>query len=91
MALLLVAILHGLAAASGLPVVGSHPRLLLTPAISSILTARKNANDPAWTALAARADTLATYAIFRYEYATHGSEPDNTIFYDYEAPDGLTR
>ncbi len=76
--------LHGSAAASGLPVIGSHPRLLLTPAVSSRLTVRKNANDPAWTALAARADTLAAYTIFPYKYATRTSEPDNTIFYDYE-------
>jgi hypothetical protein len=83
-AIVIAAVFAGTAAASGLPVIGSHPRLLLTPSITSRLMTRKNSNDPAWIALAARADTLATYTIFPYKYATRTSEPDNTIFYDYQ-------
>lgn len=83
-AVFIAVIAQGGAAASGLPVSSRHPRLLLTAAITSRLMARKNAGDPAWKALGARADTLAAYAIFPYKYATHGEEPDNTIFYDYQ-------
>jgi len=68
----------------GAPVISSHPRLLLTPAEKSRLLAKKNANDPSWQALKARADTLATYAIFPYKYDRRSEEPDNTIFYDYQ-------
>jgi hypothetical protein len=68
----------------GAPVIDSHPRLLLTPAEKSRLLAKKNANDPAWQALQARADTLATYTIFPYKYDSRSEEPDNTIFYDYQ-------
>ena len=74
----------GSAVASGLPVISTHPRLLLTPAIMTRLLAKKSANDPAWLALKARADVLTTYSIFPYKYATRTQEPDNTIFYDYQ-------
>ncbi len=84
LAVVIAAALAGTGAASGLPVIGSHPRLLLTPSITSRLTARKSSNDPAWIALASYADTLATYTIFPYNYANRSSEPDNTIFYDYQ-------
>lgn len=70
--------------ASGLPVHGAHPRLLLTSNAMTRLLAKKNANDPSWQALKSQADTLATYAIFQYKYATRASEPSNTIFYDYQ-------
>lgn len=72
------------ASASGLPVVPTHPRILLTPAIKSQLMARKNANDPRWLKLKARADVLKTYSIFPYKWATRTTEPPNTIFYDYQ-------
>ena len=66
------------------PVITAHPRLLLSAAEKSRLTTKKNANDPSWQALKARADTLAGYAIFPYKAATRNSAPDNTIFYDYQ-------
>lgn len=71
-------------AASGLPVVATRPRVFLTPAIETALKARAAANDPSWLAVKAQADTLVTYTIFPYTYATRTSEPDNTIFYDYQ-------
>jgi hypothetical protein len=70
--------------ASGLPVHTAHPRLLLTPSAMAKLLAKKNANAPSWQALKSQADTLATYKIFPYKYATRSEEPPNTIFYDYQ-------
>src|SRR5258708_23659514 len=67
------------------PVSGPHPRLLLTAADKARLLAKKNANDPSWLALKARADTLATYAINPYKFTTSASSPANTIFYTYQA------
>ena len=72
---------------SGLPVTAPHPRILLTPSIKTALLARKTANDPAWLALKAEADVLATYSIYPYTYANRTMEPDNTIFYDYQGSD----
>jgi len=71
-------------AASGLPVVATHPRVLLTPAIKATLMARKNANDPRWLALKARADVLKTYPILKYVDSIRTTEVPNTIFYDYQ-------
>jgi hypothetical protein len=71
-------------AASGMPVVAGHPRVMLTPSIKAALQAKMSAGDPAWLALKAQADQLASYKIFPYVFATHSQEPDNTIFYDYE-------
>src|SRR5262249_49162498 len=62
------------------PVRVEHPRILLTPAVKAQLLKKKNANDPSWSALKARADVLATYAIFPYNCNRRGEEPDNTIF-----------
>lgn len=72
---------------SGLPVVGTHPRILITPAVRARLQAKVAANDPTWLALKAQADTLATYTIFPYTYANRNAEPDGTIFYDYQGSD----
>src|SRR6266581_1406446 len=66
------------------PVISTHPRLLLTAAEKARLLNKKNANDPTWQALKARADTLATYSIYPYKFATRSSEPAGTIFYDYQ-------
>ena len=66
------------------PVINAHPRLLLTAAEKSRLLAKKNANDVSWQALKARADTLATYTINPYKFATRSEEPAGTIFYDYQ-------
>ncbi len=66
------------------PVIGSHPRLLLSAAEKSRLVAKKNANDVSWQALKARADTLASYSIYPYKFDTRSTEPDGTIFYDYQ-------
>src|SRR5712691_12269330 len=66
------------------PVINTHPRLLLTDAEKSHLLAKKNANDVSWQALRARADTLATYSIYPYKFATRTTEPAGTIFYDYQ-------
>jgi len=86
-----VLLIPSIIGASSLPVISTHPRLLLTPTITDRLIAKRNANDPAWLALKARADLLATYSIFPYKYATRSQEPDNTIFYDYRDQDGSTR
>ena len=66
------------------PVISTHPRLLLTAAENSRLLAKKNANDVSWQALKASADTLATYSIYPYKFATRTTEPAGTIFYDYQ-------
>jgi len=70
--------------ATGLPVVSTHPRILLTPAIRSQLLARRDANDPRWLRLKARADVLKTYAILPFKFATRTDAPENTIYYDYQ-------
>lgn len=70
--------------ATGLPVVPTHPRILLTPAIKSALLARKNANDPRWIRLKERADLLKTWSILQFKFAMRTDGPENTIFYDYQ-------
>ena len=50
----------------------------------SRLLAKKNANDPSWQALKARADTLATYSINQYKFASSSAAPPATIFYNYQ-------
>ncbi|HEV8657770.1 MAG TPA: hypothetical protein VGS96_04000, partial [Thermoanaerobaculia bacterium] len=62
----------------------THPRLLLSTAEKTRLLAKKNANDPTWQAVKARADTLATYPIFQYKSATRGYSPAGTIYYAYQ-------
>jgi len=76
--------LSSIAAASGLPVGSSHPRLLITSGDVARLTAKKNADDPTWLALKSAADTLTSYSILKYDYCTRSDEPNNTIFYDYQ-------
>ena len=66
------------------PVTATHPRLLLTAAEKTRLLAKKNANDPSWLALKARADTLATYSINRYKFASRNDAPAGTIYYTYQ-------
>ncbi|HLE57231.1 MAG TPA: hypothetical protein VJB15_09120, partial [Rhodothermia bacterium] len=66
------------------PVISTHPRLLLTAADKNRLIAKKNANDPSWQALKARADTLATYTIHPYKSATNYEAPEGTIYYTYQ-------
>lgn len=66
------------------PVISTHPRLLLTVADKNRLIAKKNANDPSWEALRARADTLASYAIHPYKFATNYEVPPGTIYYTYQ-------
>ncbi len=80
----LVAVLAAASAVSAAPVVNTHPRLLLTAAEKTRLLTKKNANDPSWLALKARADTLATYSINPYKFATSSSAPPNTIYYTYQ-------
>jgi len=63
------------------PVNASRPRLMMTAADKARLLARKDANDPLWVALKARADALATYAIYPYKFATWETTPQNTINY----------
>jgi hypothetical protein len=71
------------------PVNASRPRLMMTAADKARLLARKDANDPLWVALKARADTLATYAIYPYKFATWETTPQNTINYGYDAESWL--
>jgi len=65
-------------------VVAAHPRLLLTAAEKSRLLLKVSANDPSWLALKNRADTLATYTINQYTFATSSAAPLNTIYYTYQ-------
>src|SRR5437762_2502872 len=55
-----------------------------TAADKTRLLARRNANDPSWQALKARADTLATYRILPFKSASRNDAPDGTIFYTYQ-------
>jgi hypothetical protein len=66
------------------PVISTHPRLLLTTAEKSRLMAKVNANDVSWQALKARADTLATYSINPYKFASRNDAPAGTIYYTYQ-------
>jgi hypothetical protein len=66
------------------PVITAHPRLLFSAAGKSRLLAKKDANDPSWTALRARADTLATYTVHPYKSATSSEAPPGTIYYTYQ-------
>ncbi len=66
------------------PVVSTHPRLLLTAADKARLLAKKNANDPSWQTLKARADTLATLPVSQYKSATRNFSPAGTIYYSYQ-------
>src|SRR2546428_6393218 len=65
-------------------VVATHPRLLLTSAEKNRLLAKINTNDPSWQALKARADTLATYSINPYKFASRNDAPNGTIYYTYQ-------
>lgn len=71
-------------AAPAAPVVGTHPRLLLSATEKTRLLAKKNAGDPSWQALKARADALATYTINPYKFATSSAAPPLTIYYTYQ-------
>jgi hypothetical protein len=66
------------------PVIATHPRLLFDSVGKARLLAKKNANDPTWLALKAQADTLATYSIHPYEFATSYESPPGTIYYTYQ-------
>ena len=71
-------------AAQAAPVISAHPRLLLTSAEKSRLLAKMNANDVSWQTLKARADTLATYSINPYKFASRNDAPNGTIYYSYQ-------
>ncbi len=66
------------------PVIAAHPRLLLSASEKNRLIAKKNAGDPTWQTLKARADTLATYSINPFKYAARNDAPAGTIFYTYQ-------
>ncbi|MDE3246602.1 MAG: Ig-like domain-containing protein, partial [Acidobacteriota bacterium] len=66
------------------PVITTHPRLLFSEAGKSRLLAKKNAGDPSWLALKARADTFATYTINPYKSASSSAAPPGTIYYTYQ-------
>ncbi len=72
------------------PVIATHPRLLFDAAGKVRLLAKKNASDPSWLALKARADTLATYTIYPYKSALSGGSPPGTIFYTYQGEGWLS-
>lgn len=91
--LLIATLLLGVVAtttARAAAVISTHPRLLLNSAEKIRLLAKKNANDVSWQALKARADVLATYSIYPYTCATRTTEPDGTIFYDYQGEGWLS-
>ncbi|MEO8672185.1 MAG: hypothetical protein ABI411_12785 [Tahibacter sp.] len=75
---------------SAAPVIGTHPRLLFDTAGKARLLAKKNANDPTWLALKTRADTLATYSIHPYKFATSSDSPLGTIYYTYQGEGWLS-
>ncbi len=66
------------------PVINTRPRLLLSATEKTRLLAKKNANDVAWQALKARADTLATYSIHPFKFARRNDAPAGTIYYTYQ-------
>src|SRR5260221_67484 len=72
------------------PVISTHPRLLFNTTDKSRLLAKKTVNDPSWQALKARADTLATYTINPYEYATSYESPLGSIYYTYQGEGWLS-
>jgi hypothetical protein len=72
------------------PVIPSHPRLLFDSAGKALLLAKKNANDPSWQALKARADTLAAFTIHPYTFATSSESPLGTIYYTYQGEGWLS-
>lgn len=86
----LVTILLGAAGVQADPVIATHPRLLFNTAGKARLLAKKNANDPSWVALKARADTLATYSVQQYKFATSSSSPPDTIYYTYQGEGWLS-
>lgn len=76
--------------AAAAPVIPTHPRLLFNASDRARLLARKNANDPSWQALKARADTLAGYTIHPYKTAGSGDAPLGTIYYTYQGEGWLS-
>lgn len=72
------------AAARADAVISAHPRLLLTATEKTRLLGKKNAGDASWQALKARADTLATYSIYPYKFASSSDAPPGTIYYTYQ-------
>lgn len=66
------------------PVVSTRPRILLTPAVKSLLLDRVRNGDPRWLRLKAVADELKTRAILPYKWATRTTRRENTIYYDYQ-------
>ena len=70
--------------ASGLPVIETHPRILLTAGTKASLLSKVSTGDASWVTLKARADLLTTYTVNTYKWATRTDEPPNTIFYDYQ-------
>jgi hypothetical protein len=82
-ALALVIVLHA-TVVRGQSVISSHPRLLLTAAEKTRLQAKVAANDPSWQALKTRADTLATFSINPFKFATSADAPLGTIYYLYQ-------
>ncbi len=88
--LVVLLVLNACAFASGLPVRTDRPRVLFTPSLLSQLRARVQTNDARWIQLKARADQLKTYSILPYADSTRGSQPENTIFYDYQGEGWFT-
>ncbi|MEO7326752.1 MAG: hypothetical protein ABIW82_18170 [Dokdonella sp.] len=84
--LLIAAVTHVSAAA----VITTHPRLLFDTAGKARLLAKKNANDPSWQMLKARADELATYTINPYTFATNSDSPLGSIYYTYQGEGWLS-
>lgn len=66
------------------PVIPTHPRLLFASTGKARLLAKTTANDPSWLALKSRADTLASYTIHPYTFATSSDAPAETIYYTYQ-------
>lgn len=73
-----------IANASGLPVKQSHPRILLDSTWKARLIAKKNANDPTWTAFNNRANALLNFPIYPYTYSDRNAWFNNKLHYGFQ-------
>lgn len=66
-----------------MPVINSHPRILLDAATKATLLTKKSNNDPDWLAVKAEADNYATLPILTWNSTNASVWNTNYIFYSY--------
>ncbi|MEO8147722.1 MAG: hypothetical protein ABI723_08810, partial [Bacteroidia bacterium] len=66
-----------------LPVVATHPRLYLTPAIKTQLLNKKFANAPEWVTLLAQANNYSVRPVLTWDQASQYTWNNAFIFYSY--------